>query len=197
LTLQEIIDIIKLQMESEKMRHLIKKPIVLIGMMGSGKSTIGRRLAGKLNLQCYDSDKIIEDREGLSVMDIFEFRGESYFKAREEEVITEILNYGAVVLSTGGESFLNDAVRNKIMNQAISVWLKTDVDTLFNRVSRRNTRPQFQEGDKREFIEQMIERSYPYLENADIVVESKDMEAHFVVDTLMSKLKQYLEQHYR
>ncbi len=179
------------------MRHLIKKPIVLIGMMGSGKSTIGRRLAGKLNLQCYDSDKIIEDREGLSVMDIFEFRGESYFKAREEEVITEILNYGAVVLSTGGESFLNDAVRNKIMNQAISVWLKTDVDTLFNRVSRRNTRPQFQEGDKREFIEQMIERSYPYLENADIVVESKDMEAHFVVDTLMSKLKQYLEQHYR
>jgi shikimate kinase len=179
------------------MRHLIRKPIVLIGMMGSGKSTIGRRLAGKLNLQCYDSDKIIEDREGLSVMDIFEFRGEPYFKAKEEDVISEILSYGAVVLSTGGESFLNEAVRSKIMSGAISVWLKTDPDTLYNRVSRRNTRPQFQDVDKRGFIQEMVEKSYPYLENADIIVESKDMEAHFVVDTVISKLRHYLEQNSR
>jgi len=76
------------------MRNLIKKPIVLVGMMGSGKSTIGKRLAYKLNLQFYDSDRLIEEREGLSVVDIFDFRGEEYFKKKESEIIKEILGYG-------------------------------------------------------------------------------------------------------
>ncbi len=176
------------------MRHLITKPVVLIGMMGSGKSTIGKRLAAKLNLQCYDSDKVIEDREGLSVRDIFDFKGEQYFKEIEEKVINEVLKYGIVVLSTGGESFLNERLRNNIMSSSISIWLKTDADTLYNRVSRRNTRPQLQDGDKRQFIEEMMLKSYPYLENADITVENRDMEAHLIVDTVLSRLRHYLTQ---
>jgi shikimate kinase len=176
------------------MRHLIKKPIVLIGMMGSGKTTIGKRLAYKLNLQFYDSDKSIEEREGLSVIDIFDYRGEEYFKTQEANVIKEILNYGIVVLSTGGESFMNDKVRQAIKESAISIWLKTNITILHERVSRRNTRPQLTGNNKMELIEKMVEECYPIFEQADITIESKDMEAHFVVDTIMSKLKTYLEQ---
>jgi shikimate kinase len=173
------------------MRQNIKKPIVLIGMMGSGKSTIGKRLAYKLNLQFYDSDKIIEEREGLSIVDIYDFRGEEYFKNKEAEVIKEILGYGSVIISTGGESFLNEDIRNQILDNATSIWLKTNVDTLHERVSRRNTRPQFAGNTNLATIEKMVADTYPIYEKADITIESKDMEAHFVVDTILSKLRNY------
>lgn len=175
------------------MRNIVKKPIALVGMMGTGKSTIGKRLAYKLNFQFYDSDKLIEDREGFSIIDIFDFRGENYFKKREEEIIKEILGYGTVVLSTGGESFLNPVVREYIKEKAISIWLKSSPEVMYERVARRNTRPQLQVGDKKEVIEKMIEQSYPVLEEADIMVESKDMDAHFVVDSLMLRLQAFLE----
>jgi shikimate kinase len=171
------------------MRISVNKPIVLVGMMGSGKSTIGKRLAYKLNLQFYDSDKIIEEREGLSLMDIYDFRGEEYFKEQEVKVISEILDYGVVVLSTGGESFLHDAVREKVKQKAVSVWLKTDVSILHERVSKRNNRPQLMGDNKLEMIEEMVEKSYPVFSEADVIVESKDMEAHFVVDTILSRIK--------
>ena len=173
------------------MAYLIKKPIVLIGMMGSGKSTIGKRLGYKLNLQFYDSDKIIEEREKLSVLDIFDFRGEEYFRKLEAVVIKEIINYGTVVISTGGESFKNSEIRDSIKQNAISIWLKTDIETLFERVSRRNTRPQLNGTNKMEVIERMVAENYPIFEQADIIIESKNMEAHFVVDTIMSRLKTF------
>lgn len=171
------------------MRVTVNRPIVLVGMMGSGKSTIGKRLAYKLNLQFYDSDKVIEERDGLPIMDIYDFRGEQYFKEQETKVISEILDYGVVVLSTGGESFLIDAVRQKVKDKAISVWLKTDISTLHERVSKRNNRPQLAGDNKLELIEKMVEQSYPIFEEADIIVESKDMEAHFVVDTILARIK--------
>ncbi len=174
------------------MRNLIKKPIVLVGMMGSGKSTIGKRLAYKLNLQFYDSDRLIEEREGLSVVDIFDFRGEEYFKKKESEIIKEILGYGNIVLSTGGESFFKDEVREVIKQSATSIWLKTSIEILHERVSRRNTRPQLAGENKKELIEEMVSKSYPIFEQADITIESTDMEAHFIVDTIISKLKTYL-----
>ena len=175
------------------MRNLIKKPIVIIGMMGSGKSTIGKRLAHRLNLQFYDSDKLIEERENLSVRDIYDYKGADYFKQQEIKVITEVLNYGSIVLSTGGESFLIDEIRKLIQDNAITIWLKANIDTLHDRVSRRNTRPQFIGDNKYETIQKMLETSEPIYENSNIIVESKDMEAHFIVDTIMSKLKHYLE----
>ena len=177
------------------MRNLIKKPIVIIGMMGSGKSTIGKRLAHRLNLQFYDSDKLIEDRENLSVRDIYDYKGEDYFKQQEIKIITEVLNYGTVVLSTGGGSFLIEEIRNLINSTAITIWLKANIDTLHERVSRRNTRPQFTGDDKYATIQKILEDSEPIYQSAAIIVESKDMEAHFVVDTIMSKLKRFLESH--
>ena len=95
-------------------KKILTKPVVLIGMMGSGKSTVGKKLARKLNLQFYDSDKVLEEREALSIVDIHDFMGERYFYQKEEEVIKEIIGYGVVILSTGGSSFMNENIRNYI-----------------------------------------------------------------------------------
>ncbi|RZI47603.1 shikimate kinase [Rickettsiales endosymbiont of Peranema trichophorum] len=173
------------------MHHKIKvnKPIVLIGMVGSGKSTIGKKLAQKLNKQFYDSDHVMEMREGLSVLDIHDYRGENYFRAKEEEVIKEILGYGEVVLSTGGNSFMNDSIRQLIKDHGVSVWLYSDIDTTYNRVSRRNTRPGLDTGDKLKIIEQMVLEYYPIYEEADIKVENRNSNVHYIVDDILLKLK--------
>lgn len=173
------------------LKSAIIKPIVLVGMMGTGKSTIGRKLANKLNLQFYDSDKIIEERQGLSVRDIHDFRGEEFFQNLELEVITEVLKYGVIVLSTGGESFLIEEVRKTIKERATSIWLDTSADVIHERVSRRNTRPLLDGNNKIEHIEQMLDERNNFYSESDIRVETGNMEAHFVVDSILSKLKKY------
>jgi shikimate kinase len=171
------------------MKTKITKPIVLIGMMGSGKSTIGKKLAKKLHMQFYDSDQVIEEREGLSVLDIYDFRGEEYFKLQEEKIIKEILRYGTIILSTGGGSFINNELRNLIKEKAISIWLHTDINTIVERISRRNTRPGLNGENKREVLEKLISDQYPLFEQADIKIESGNSDAHFIVDNIMLKLK--------
>jgi shikimate kinase len=173
------------------MRLILKKPIVLVGMIGTGKSTVGKKLARKLHMQFYDSDQVIEEREGLSIIDIYEFRGESYFKQQEEKVISEIMRYGPVVLSTGGSSFTNQMVHDLVKEKAISIWLYADIDTIFERVSRRNTRPGLHGEDKREVIEDMMQRHHPYLEKADIKVESGNTDTFYIVDNIIAKLKTF------
>ncbi|CAL7962309.1 Shikimate kinase [Alphaproteobacteria bacterium] len=174
------------------MRALVTKPIVFIGMMGSGKSAIGKRVARKLNLQFYDSDKVIEEREKLSIIDIYDFKGESYFRKMEEEVTREVLEYGVIVLSTGGSTFLNDVLRVVIQKKAISIWLYADIDVLYNRVARRNTRPELICGDKKETLSKLMAERNPIYQQADIVVDSKDSDTHYIVDAVMVKLKKYL-----
>ena len=176
------------------MRDMINKPIVLVGMMGSGKSTVGKRLARKLNFQFYDSDKIIEERNGLSIVDIFEFRGEEYFRKQEIEVIREILGYGKVVISTGGDSFIFEEIRELIKKEAVSVWLSADIETLYARVSRRATRPQLLNNiDQREVLETMLKDRAEIYSTADISVQSGDNETHFIVDIILSKMKKICE----
>ena len=164
------------------MREFITKPIVFIGMMGSGKSTIGKRLARKLNLQFYDSDKVIEEREGLSIVD------------KEYDIVKEILGYGTVILSTGGSTFLNDELRGIIKEKAISIWLYADIDILYSRVIRRNTRPELNSyaGDKKEILQKLMDERYPIYSQADITVESKDFDVHYIVDTVMARLRKYV-----
>lgn len=172
-------------------QKVITKPIVLVGMMGSGKSTIGRKLARKLNLQFYDSDKMLEEREGLSVMDIHEFMGKKYFEQKEEEIIEEIIGYGIIVLSTGGNSFMNENIRRIINEKAISVWLDVDLETIYERVSRRNTRPELSMVEnKREFIDQTMKEKTPIFNEADIKIEGS-LESHHLVENIIRRLKQY------
>lgn len=174
------------------MTIIVQKPIVLVGMLGTGKSTVGKKLARKLHMQFYDSDQVIEEREGLSIVDIFDFRGEDYLRSQEEKIITEIMRYGPVVLSTGGGSFIHEEVRTLIKDKAISIWLYTDLDIIHERVSRRNTRPGLHNGDKREILEQMVEERYPIYEQADLKVESGNSGTHHIVDTILFKLKEFL-----
>jgi shikimate kinase len=170
----------------------VTKPIVLIGIMGTGKSTIGKKLAKKLHLQFYDSDQVIEEREGLKVMDIHDFRGEDYFRQQEERVIKEILRYGTIILSTGGGSFVNDDIRQLIKEKAISIWLYSDIETIYERISRRNTRPGLNVDNKRKVLENLINEQYPLLEQADIKIDSGNADAHSIVDNILLKLKTFL-----
>ncbi|WPX96917.1 Shikimate kinase [Candidatus Bandiella woodruffii] len=170
---------------------MIIKPIVLVGMMGSGKSTVGKKLARKLNLQFYDSDKVLEEREGLNIVDIHEFMGPKYFQQIEEETIKEIIDYGTVILSTGGSSFMNENIRQMIKEKAVSVWLDVDCETIYERVSRRNTRPELMAiGNKKELLMKMIEERRPIFESADIKVESA-LEAHHLVETIAKRIEKY------
>jgi shikimate kinase len=173
------------------MKNKLDKPIVLVGMMGSGKSTVGRKLAKKIDLQFYDSDNIIEGREGLTIMDIHEYMGEKYFQQKEEETIKEILNYGRVVLSTGGSSFDNANIRKIIKEKAVCIWLDANIDTILERVSRRNTRPELIGSSKDEIIKKMTEKKSQF-DQANIKIES-DLEAHHLVSTLIMRLEKYLE----
>ena len=172
-------------------KKILTKPVVLIGMMGSGKSTVGKKLARKLNLQFYDSDKVLEDREALSIVDIHDFMGERYFYQKEEEVIKEIIGYGVVILSTGGSSFMNENIRNFIKEKTISIWLDSNLDTIYERVSRRNTRPELIASDnKKELLAKMLQEREPIFKQADIKIES-DLEAHHLVSTIIEKLDDF------
>lgn len=170
----------------------VLKPIVLVGMLGTGKSTVGKKLARKLHMKFYDSDQVIEEREGLSIVEIVDYRTEDYLRQQEEKIISEIIRYGPVVLSTGGGSFIHENVRNIIKDKAISIWLYTDLDIIHERVSRRNTRPDLHHGDKREILEQMVKERYPIYEQANLKVESGNSDTHHIVDTILFKLKEFL-----
>lgn len=171
----------------------ITKPIVFVGMMGTGKSTIGKKIANKFNLKFYDSDKIIEEREGLSILDIFDYKGEDYFREIESKTIEELLSYGTIVLSTGGGSFLIDSVRELIKDKALSVWLDSSPAAIYERVSRKKTRPLLMGTNNNiENITKMVTDRAPIYSQADIRLETQDMESHFVVDIAHSRIQKHL-----
>src|SRR5436309_8290161 len=120
------------------------RSIVLVGMMGAGKSTIGRRLAARLRLPFLDADAEIEAAAGMSIPDIFETHGEPHFRDGEARVIARLLEAGPSVLATGGGAFMRQETRNRIRDRAVSIWLKADADTILRRVKRRADRPLLQ-----------------------------------------------------
>jgi shikimate kinase len=157
---------------AEIRRFVPSRSLVLVGLMGAGKSKIGRRLAVRLGLAFFDSDPEIEAAAGETIEEIFANRGERVFREGERRVIARLLAQPVHVLATGGGAFMDPATRELIRCRGVSLWLRADLDVLVSRVLRRSNRPLLKQGDPRAILAQLIERRYPVYAEADAVVDS-------------------------
>jgi shikimate kinase len=149
-----------------------RRTIVLVGLMGAGKTNIGRRLAARLTLPFFDSDCEIEAAAGESIEEIFRNRGEAAFRDGERRVIARLLAQPIHVLATGGGAFMDPTTRAAIAHRGVSVWLRADLDVLLARVSRRNNRPLLQQSEPRSVLAALIEQRHPIYAEADLVIDS-------------------------
>ena len=170
----------------------LKKPVVLVGLMGAGKSTIGRRLAHALGLQFIDSDQEIVEAAGCSISDIFEIYGEAIFRDVEQRVLLRLVGGEPCVIATGGGAFMNPAIRVAIKEKAISIWLKAELNVLVERVSRRDTRPLLKAGDKGAILQKLMDDRYPLYGEADITIDSNAGLHDMVVERVLKALKDTL-----
>jgi shikimate kinase len=175
----------------------VPRTIVLVGLMGAGKSCIGRRLAARLGLEFVDADAEIEAAAGCSIEEIFERHGEAAFRDGERRVIARLLKEPVCVLATGGGSFLDPETRAAIGERAISVWLRADLDLLLKRTGRRDNRPLLKRGDPRAILERLIAERYPVYEEADVTVDSTDGPPEVTLDRVLSALSEFLATHPR
>ena len=164
------------------------KTIVLVGLMGAGKTSVGRRLATRLGVKFVDADAEIEAAAGMTIADIFAAHGETHFRDGERRVIARLLEDRGQVLATGGGAFMDQQTRRLICEKAISVWLKADIDVLFKRVSRRKTRPLLNREDPKAVLEQLIQERYPVYAEADITIESVDAPHEVMVEKILKAL---------
>jgi len=169
------------------------RPLVLVGMMGAGKTTVGRRLANRLGRQFLDSDEEIEKAAHMSIPEIFAQRGEPEFRAGETRVIARVLKDTDIVLATGGGAFVNLETRALIKAGALSVWLKADADILFERVSRRANRPLLKTDNPRATLEKLIADRYPIYAEADITVLSRDVPHEAVASDVINAALHHLK----
>jgi shikimate kinase len=167
------IDAVLADRKTAEIRRLVpSRAIVLVGLMGAGKSKIGRRLAVRLGLPFFDSDPEIEAAAGETIEEIFANRGERVFRDGERRVIARLLAQPVHVLATGGGAFMDPRTRELIARRAVSLWLRADLDVLLARVLRRSNRPLLKQGDPRAILTQLIERRYPVYAEADVAVDS-------------------------
>lgn len=163
--------------------------MVLVGMMGAGKTTIGRRIAPRLGLPFFDADQEIEKAAGMSVSDLFATHGEQSFREGEAKVIRRLLEGPPHVLATGGGAVTHPETRTLIARQAVSIWIKADIDTIVRRAARRNTRPLLQTADPRATVERLLKERQDYYAAADIHVETQPGPHGATVDIIMAALE--------
>ena len=164
------------------------RAIVLVGLMGAGKSKIGRRLAVRLGLPFFDSDPEIEAAAGETIEEIFANRGERVFRVGERRVIARLLAQPVHVLATGGGAFMDPATRAVIARRGVSLWLRADLNVLLSRVSRRSDRPLLKQGDPRAILAELIERRHPVYAEADVVVDSGEASPEATVTRAVAAL---------
>jgi shikimate kinase len=165
-----------------------RRPIVLVGMMGAGKSSIGRRLAQRLGIPFVDADTEIEIAAGMSIPDIFAAHGEADFRAGEARVIARLLDGGAQVLATGGGAFMNADTRAAVAAKGLSIWLKAEFDVLMKRIKRRQDRPLLKTEDPGATLRQLIEVRYPVYALADLTMQSREIPHDKIVDEIVDTL---------
>ena len=177
-------------MIAQNIHHMpqIDRPIVLVGLMGVGKSTIGRRLASRLGVDFVDADHEIERAAGHSIAEIFEKYGEAHFRDGERRVIARLIDGSVKVIATGGGAFMNDATRALILDKAIAVWIDADIAILAERVSRRDTRPLLIGKDPKTVLKSLAEVRNPIYQLAQIHVRSETAPSEATVDAIMEKL---------
>jgi shikimate kinase len=175
--------------EADITAALGRRSIVLVGMMGAGKSTIGRRLGARLRLPFLDADIEIEAAHRMSIPEIFETHGEPYFRDGEARVIARLLESGPAVIATGGGAFMREETRNRIREKAVSLWLKADVDTIMKRVRRRADRPLLQTADPVATVSRLLEAREPVYQSADLTIASRDVPHDRIVDECIDALR--------
>ena len=178
--------------EAEIISALGTRSVVLVGMMGAGKSTIGRRLSARLHLPFLDADSEIEAAAGMSIPDIFETHGEPHFRDGEARVIARLLDGGPAVIATGGGAFMREETRNRIGAKAVSLWLKADADIIMKRVKRRADRPLLQTADPAATVGRLIEEREPTYQRADLTIWSRDVPHERIVDECLDALHAWL-----
>lgn len=169
----------------------ISKTIVLVGLMGAGKTIIGQKLATRLNIDFVDADNEIEEAAGCSISEIFTRYGEASFREGEKRVISRLLLGPAHVLGTGGGAFMDGETRLEISKSAISLWLKADLETLLQRVARRKHRPLLKNVNKRETLKRLMKERHPFYAKADIIVNSGRTSPDLTVDDAIIELKNF------
>ena len=168
------------------------RSVVLVGMMGAGKSSVGRRLAARLGVSFIDADSEIEKAAGMTIAEIFAAHGEPYFRSGEARVIARLLEGGPQVLATGGGAYMNPLTRNAVRARGISVWLRATLDVLTRRIKRRGDRPLLKNVDQTETLRRLIEERYPIYAEADLTVESRDVPHDTIVDEIIAGLRERL-----
>ena len=179
--------------EAALLAALGRRSVVLVGMMGAGKSSIGRRLAQRLGVTFVDADAEIEAAAGMTIAEIFATYGEPYFRSGEQRVIARLLESGPKVLATGGGAFMNPETRAGIRQKGVSVWLKAEFEVLMRRVKRRATadRPMLQ-GDPAQRIRHLMDERYPLYAEADVTVISREVSHEIIVNEIVSELARVL-----
>jgi shikimate kinase len=175
--------------EAEITAALGRRSVVLVGMMGAGKSTIGRRLAARLRLPFIDADIEIEAAASMSIPDIFATHGELYFRDGEARVIARLLDNGPAVIATGGGAFMREETRSRIRDKAVSIWLKADADVIMKRVKRRADRPLLQTEDPAATVSRLLEAREPVYQSADLTIWSRDVPHDRIVDECLDALR--------
>lgn len=165
------------------------RSLVMVGLMGCGKSSVGRRLAMRLGVPFVDTDDEIERVAGKSINDIFADWGEAEFRAGERRVIQRLLGEGPQVLATGGGAFINAETRANIKGAGISIWLKAELPVLLRRVAKRDTRPLLKTGDPEAVMRGLMDARYPIYAEADIIVESRDVAHDVIVTDVLDALR--------
>jgi shikimate kinase len=163
--------------------------VVLVGLMGAGKTSIGRRLADRLGVPFVDADEEIEKAAGSSIEDIFAEHGEEAFRDGERKVIARLLEEQSGVLATGGGAFMDESTRSRIRDRGVSVWLRAELDVLVRRCRKRGGRPLLKGVDMRETLQKLIDRRYPVYAEADIVVDTGDAPHRVVIDQIVDALR--------
>jgi shikimate kinase len=179
--------------EAALLAALGRRSVVLVGMMGAGKSSIGRRLAQRLGVTFVDADAEIEAAAGMTIAEIFATYGEPYFRSGEQRVIARLLESGPKVLATGGGAFINPETRAGVRLKGVSVWLKAEFEVLMRRVKRRATadRPMLQ-GDPAQRIRHLMDERYPLYAEADVTVISREVSHEIIVNEIVSELARVL-----